>query len=41
MLSDIFLRKCSLLMHMFESTVSERDLNTIIKEMYKEAKDEN
>ena len=36
-LSDIFYRKCSLLMHMLLQTIGERDLNNIIREIHAEA----
>lgn len=36
-LSDIFHKKCSLLMHMIESNIDESMLDKILREMYSEA----
>lgn len=36
-LSDIYFRKCGLLMHMIESNIDEAMLDKIFREMYQEA----
>lgn len=36
-LSDIFFRKCSLIMHMIESNIDETNLDKIFREMYFDA----
>ena len=40
-LSDIFYRKCSLLMHMIESNIDESHLDKIFREMFHDAQENN